>query len=116
MYHNKNTFPKNSIHSSLQTANLIFFSQTAKYCKKMAGCQRFLDADTPQAYYRIFFELLVIPGLFLDSLMILDKGLHCLIRSQSEALVKLGRAPVSFFGALPEQAVVIAQERSVFHL
>ena len=48
--------------------------------------------------------------------MIFNKGLHCLVRSQTKAAVKLCRGAVPVFGALPEQTVVAAEERRVLHL
>lgn len=42
--------------------------------------------------------------------------LHRFVRSQAQAVVQSGGAAVSFLTALPEQAFVVSEERSAFHL
>lgn len=47
---------------------------------------------------------------------VLHEGLHCLIASQAEIIVQFCGATVAVFRALPEQALVVAKERSTLHL
>ena len=42
--------------------------------------------------------------------------LHCLVASQSQTVIKLGSSVVAVFGTLPEEALVVAEERCALHL
>ena len=48
--------------------------------------------------------------------MVLNECFHGFVGCEAEVFVELCGGTVSFFGALPEQAVVVAKERSVLHL
>ena len=54
--------------------------------------------------------------IFLSDRMIFYKRLHCLIGCKAKTAVKLSSGTVAVFSTLPEQAVVVAKERSVLHL
>ena len=44
------------------------------------------------------------------------ESLHCFVASQSKAVVEFGSGVVAVFGTLPEQALVVAEERCALHL
>ena len=48
--------------------------------------------------------------------MILHECFHRLVAGQAEGIITLGRLTVPVFGALPEQAFVVTQERRTLHL
>ncbi len=52
----------------------------------------------------------------LSEWLVLHEGLDSLIGSKTKILIELCCSTVALFGTLPEESVVIAEERSVLHL
>lgn len=60
------------------------------------------------------YKPVVISGIAVG--VVLHEGLHGLVGGHTELFVEFGRGAVALLGTLPEEAVVVAEERSVFHL